>query len=487
MIQPPVVVADDALFNSLMAIELPDLRQQLVAKVRDAHRSLQDGERTVLLLAARRMPVVYLVLLAAGLAQPSRGQILSDRFALLGPPDWLDGERILLLDDTRVEGRTLEIRRDNLARHLRRAEVATDWAIDLHEHPSERKNLHAQFARVFARANVPYYSDFPISAPLILTNEALATFLSLPDWLTFEVTNAGIADSESRSYSLVPDVAFLQDLENLPRSVLQAFRSFHLRLFCKSRPDGTHVCRLVPVITLNELSVDRVPSLARALGLPTPPTIESQAQLGSLVAYLVAQTIFMALLPHLHSLAPEGPPISLDSSFAQILLGPHLFAKNQDQQASLGAALEEPHETSRMPRANANASLLRMSGHTSEVPSFVALGDDIGGPIDDLIQQFTGRGKHGEPSTYLSLEEVVLKTDSNDATGLLAMDALSDLGRAVTTIRVDGSRLRELTRCGETRDQLDPCPLGGRLLAIPRTLGVTWDAAGTHISQLIGD
>ena len=207
---------------ALKRIRNSDLRQGLGNLFAAAQDLVDAGEVDVVVLKARRLVCLYDVLIAHGMPELQRCELLSSRYFDAGPSrrNWSD-RNVLVLDDTVVVGTSLHALIEDL-RKLQPASVrAKAICVDADQHAPfltdgvlEMPVLSVPHAAIqdFAldivatlfQHQVPYLSDFPVTRSMRFDHSLWASVLSDGPWWVADVTADSIAAPRQTAYSLLP-------------------------------------------------------------------------------------------------------------------------------------------------------------------------------------------------------------------------------------------------------------------------------------------
>ncbi len=481
--------------SALHAIRDPAVRRQLLGLIEGAHDALDTERVDVVLLAARRMACVYGLLRENGLPAPTRGTVVSDRFLALHPPQDWDGKRVLVLDDTRVTGATLDARLVE-ARALVGpdgevlASVALDFGPDAPPSVSlfgvepmrvyqvrHKDGLHNQFARAFGDNLLPYFTDFPMTTSLRATAEQFDRLLTAPEWLTVDVTNSAAAGSGARAYSLFPTGDGLAAVRDALRPCAELLEIVKLRVF--SADDGSTVnVRLVPLVLTGGLDAESLRACFDALGHPLSDDDRATGQAAAALSFLLSRALLDALRPLLAKTLDQD--IAEDDTFGQFTFGPALHARLAEwSRHGAGGPLElvRPVEGDRPWQADGPD--FGWDHAPAPYGPFLVLGDDAVFPSFERLRASVraAGGVPGWPSHASALGALADASGGNRPAASLAVDVLNDLGYAVPGYYCSDGAVRRGYRQGEAHmpddlTDLAPGRLGGQLASVPETLDV---------------
>jgi hypothetical protein len=515
----------EAALSALMAFRRPT-RDRLVSLFREATESLAAGQSDLVILGARRATTFYHVLRLAGVVptpqQTPHRQVLSDRFMALEEADkWSGGRNVFLVDDTKVTGQS-EKTLLRLAKNMKfdvtpdhdgkqGVRVALDYS-DPNGYPKYGDgsptwlgkgdpHLHDEYTRAFARALTPLFADAPISEEASVSvetmNRAVKTLIkgsegSQGSWEVANVTNAAIATDGGRNYTLFPRDDFLRELVDRFGPAANLVSVVKLRLFTMSDGLNRVRFRLVPLVLMENLSVEAVAEwllrvklinndqLKILVGSATKDSFDKiekglRRKLGpalALMSYLLGR-IFLQLFNERTALELFGQALIEDSQFTSVAMSERLESIIIPDNLRFLFNLPGCREKS----PSDLVELLNPSFIFPEGEEWLA-GEDIFGVGDDLCypvfsqnwlpKRETTNGDEGKPK-FLTLDELVeqLKVSGDFAatnqvtnstwrnTVSLMLDVLNDLGHAVPVLRLraDSSTGQLLSvrgyRCGE--------------------------------------
>ncbi|MXY04121.1 MAG: hypothetical protein F4Y66_15005 [Acidimicrobiales bacterium] len=285
------MTAQGASRNALRFVE-DETAQQALLSVFERAREAEDpnGRRVLVMLVSRRLACLYEMLIASGQVErfdPDQFEVVTDRVLDASPPGWSD-RRAILIDDVINLGSTLVDRYDDLVervgdKHLVTAMVALrdrdrgnpafahhlDIESERNGGPLERtedelQELARQLATCLYRSLTPYFTDFPIFAPVQMSPDVLEELICSGRWLTADVT-ARIGDGSQRAYSFV---AAESTEEHIRRKAVAAAvelaELFKVRVYTAKQNDDDRLrVRIVPICVPGEVMPSR---LDRALG-----------------------------------------------------------------------------------------------------------------------------------------------------------------------------------------------------------------------------
>jgi|GEM_PF-4532546 len=331
-----------------------------------------------LVLTARKTACLYHILNTARAITnpPDRVQILSDRFLYLKPnKPALKRQHIRIVDDLSRRGIQLNRRATNLRDHIEKfikteSEVEKVALIDVAESKEDAQHfrqiseadgagLIRAYARTMAKANLPYYADFPVLKKLNLDEGQLrALFGKLDRTARYEVSSSVGMDERVRSYTY--NLASI-----LPNSKLLSRINRHcditkLRVFVSSpktyNKDGGEEfsVRLVIKPLLRRQHIKCVCSIAHRLNILSDkdqPTNLQICQAFGYIQYLLSWLLVDELRKYLSDGVKCGERravasrevgshgcqnISIDTEFARLVLGKDLYDHAEQQIAKKG-------------------------------------------------------------------------------------------------------------------------------------------------------
>lgn len=480
---------DKDLESALQEIRDTRVRWRLLDMLDDAIRRLDLGEVDVVVLAARRMACLYSLLAASGLRSPTSGVILADRFLELAvDADAWAGRRVLILDDTRRTGRTVadrieRMRRlvgptgrvevdvvviaDNVELSAEDPEIPRSTPVRLSE--AELADLSRDFARVFGQGLMPYFTDFPVSKEITITIERLEELLNSDDWLTVDVTNAAIAGSENRTYSLLPRGMLLDDLRSSLGAAAELLEICKVRLFTS---DGGLDVRLkaVPVVSFGALDRSSLENANRAMG----GSLSEVWQWVGLATYAIARVVLKEFADHAMPIVEQA--FSEDEAITDINLGPAVRDRLSAEFGSL-----EP--LALVARANsgtisATEQELQWGGKLiDDQASLLVWGDDLVAPVFDPVHALLVEEPEDPrwSERAVELHSLADQLGANTTTTSLAVDVLNDLGNTVPCYYEREGVVYRGYRPGEASfgfGELSTGRLGGRLASVAETIRV---------------
>lgn len=475
------------------------VRRRLIDMIATAHRRLADGDVDLVLLAARRMACVHAVLevrsdLRDGVVNTSSASgrhVLSDRFMeTTDPPVPWEECRVLILDDSVNSGATLEDRLDRLEELGVPIEaVEVDVAVrgttpasprvtgalvrdPLLRTPHEIHQLSRQFAALFARHRVPYFTDFPVSEEQTWSGDSFADLLTNVAWQTVDVSNTALGTSSDRTYSLLPRQPVLDALFKKVPELRDHLELAKLRVFATHDPWDVRV-RVVPIVSFRPMRAADLDDWAERLGVTRGGDATRARQTVGMLTFLAARYLLGA-----YNTCNELPDIVEDAAISRVMLGTDVLER-------LGtidlAAAHLPDVIAPEPLAPES---IKWNGQVAQ-PSrgeMVVTGDDL---VEDLYKELarsTTRDNttSGRDEQALDFGHFLQSHDANISTVSLSIDVLNDLGSAVPKHVLQDGTVKRVYRPGEVDaflpyDRLRPGPLGGRLARIERSCIVQLD------------
>jgi hypothetical protein len=475
-----VVRFDDA----LLAVRSPQNRERLIAFVTSAIDELDDGKYGHVLLAARRMTCIFALMRLNGLQLKEADRIVSDRFIELLPENIWGGEKILLLDDTRLTGKTTESKAAGAQRLVgKTGSVVTDVALDLSDpddgpdsrpaghlvegkfHADDAIDLHNQFALAFGSNLLPFFTDFAISKEVPVTASMLGALLESKEWKTVDVTNSVLAGSGARAYSLFPQAQLMEAFKEHLGAASALVEIAKVRLFIDDQR-GRMRLRMVPIVLTKDLPAAALSEWGNKSGVDISGRNEQVSQLAGLASMIYSKLlgdVFADLVE-----AQFGLVLEEDRGLTRLAMGEFADdlsrrAKLSDLAYAVGKALSGKWT---------NSAPLKLPGKSTASQSrYILIGDDaVQGSYDVLY----GLNKEAEHRT--SLREIAAQGKSSLAAASIAIDVLNDLGYSVPTFQVEDGLVSRAYRQGEASipfDDLKRGMLGGRLAALAVTVELT--------------
>jgi len=457
---------------ALQAIVRPEHRLSLAKQVAEGLSAIENDQADMLVLAARRMTCIYALLQADKQPFPLQGKVLSDRFTQLADPAEWAGRHVILLDDTRVSGGTLQARAENLRRLVgktgnvdARAAICIDPdAVD------EHYALHNQFARAFADGLLPFFTDFPVTETLELSGLEFEKILAHDAWRTVNVTNAVVSGSRARAYSLFPRDGLVRELLNELGDSASAVEIAKIRVFAYDDGDAVRV-RFVPLVLTCPMAEPSVQRWVEEIGLVSNGSTEQSAQALGLVSFMLSRALFRVF--QRLSAREFGLELAEDEDITRLMIGDDLNGISMETYLSSLETLK-PH---RVGNADATAPpvISWPDGHADGGSQYGIIGDDVVVPGFDCLAVTQERiGAHrakGWEKEATTMERIMEAGKSNILTASLAIDVLNDLGFAVPAPLTHGGYVFRGYRAGEVAlrelDRLKLSPHGGRLAAFP--------------------
>ena len=239
--------------QALSAVSDHELRDGVIELFLRAHDAVANDGVKIVVLAARRMPCLYMLLLEAGL-EPLGCEVVSDRFLQIDRrKGFWRGREARILDDSVIVGSTLTFLRQDVISLVGDAElvevdaVCTDSdqivgalaaEVDLVSTPTrttaEVRQFSVDIATALFQSQIPYFSDFPISSRIALGSRDVDALLELDGWLSAEVTSALMGTPNHAAYSLLPNERTWQAIERaLGPTVASCVAIAKVRLFTR--------------------------------------------------------------------------------------------------------------------------------------------------------------------------------------------------------------------------------------------------------------
>jgi hypothetical protein len=259
------------LMFGLLAIDDPELREELVASFDEARRMASAGEITFVVLAARRLACVYQALLELGM-EPLPCSVVSDRTLDLDDDGTLKDHKVLIIDDCVI---VEEVARRTGSRNLVAtiAVCADKDRVDMRlvnslnvQVRAYRNTAHTQafslgLARLLFHNLVPYFTDFPATTKVPLAPTDYAAILNMPGWASTETTAERLRRPGLTAYSLVPRPAVAKRIAaRLGGSLWSVIALLKVRLLvsCDGQEDSIvavplAILRALPMEVVNDL------------------------------------------------------------------------------------------------------------------------------------------------------------------------------------------------------------------------------------------
>lgn len=460
-------------------------RRSFVDSLIEARDRLDNGDLDVVVVAARRMTCLYSLFLSAGLRSPRRGEVTSDRFLTIRNLDEWRGKRVLLLDDTKITGCTIESRAAVLRACAPEAEIDEKVVLDLSVDPPRdsrdiaeiRQHLHLEFAAIFGEKLIPYFTDFPTSTECKLAPSDFSKLLEMPGWTCVDVTNRALARSRCRSFTLLPPdgliESYCQSL-GIPCSWLKVAK---LRVISRDDGAGT-VFRVVPIVLTGPFPNDRLLALAAKCSLRTEGDGVAAEMMG-LVSYLLSVQFLKYMRGEIEVVT--GVEVNADASIEQLVMGAELRALLPSILDGLESWLSTVDLSDFDAEVEGDSGLQLGDQRVTEFASYLILGDNLVRPAFKLF--FSGES-NGEQRTYIPIDVGSRQAKENVGSYSLALDVLNDLGFAVPEFKsLDGVSCR-VFRNGEPNAWPTVGPLGGRLALLAETMEVVRSGAGSTMRPL---
>lgn len=245
------------------------------------------SEADVFILMARKAACFFRALEDLGLIV-FNGIVSSDR-ALDMESDWLEGKKVIVLDDALVSGTTLhrvvlrlkelkaasiEVRVITVNDQWFQPEMLEDDAGNsyLAQRYNRMENgkcndLCFRIVRALSILPMPYDIDYPSYGEVHLSNEEFNCMLALTGWSVFDVSSGFQSRHGVRALTAIPDRQTLSRFaSSLSCHVLLSSFS-KVRLYCRKKPksDRGYDLTIVPMVVLDKLSTQMVDSLFSAI------------------------------------------------------------------------------------------------------------------------------------------------------------------------------------------------------------------------------
>lgn len=284
--------------DALDAISDGDLRLAVGELFAKAQSLVAKGSVNLVILAARRLSCLYQLLVSQGMPPIVGCPVVSDRF-LEASSDWdWPQTRALVLDDSVVVGTTLARLHDDLVARLSNGGTARYLAVCLDSEQCAKylldgmefellrsretkdvQRFSRQVVEALFRNQVPFFSDFPVSKPLLFTPESWARYLGSGNWHVADVTAPLLGDASTHAFAQIPTSATAERF--LSRVVPQAawlLDTFKIRSYVKHDFDGSVRVVFVPIAMLAPCGPDGLTAALNAIGA-TLGELGSDAQL----------------------------------------------------------------------------------------------------------------------------------------------------------------------------------------------------------------
>lgn len=257
--------------SALTPISDPELRHGVFDLFEQARAMAIAGEVDLVVLAARRLACVYQLMVAHGMEPlPSDCTVVSDRFLDVdlqnGPVKW---NSALILDDSVILGTTLlRLHKDvsdklgGSARIASRAvcvdvDQSAQYMLDavnftaLHKRDWEAvQQFSEEVVVALFDGGIPFFSDFPTTAPLSFTTSEWEKHLQNADWRVADVTAPLFDGTRREALVQVPtDNVVDEFVSRIPRAVAALVDDFKVRSYATIGDEDPEV-RLVPIAML---------------------------------------------------------------------------------------------------------------------------------------------------------------------------------------------------------------------------------------------
>ncbi|HZT97781.1 MAG TPA: hypothetical protein VFB34_13180 [Chloroflexota bacterium] len=255
--------------RALDAISDSELRVGIGRLFEIAQEEVNRGATNLVILTARRLACLYQLLTQQGMPELSGCDVVSDRYLDANPSrDWADA-RVLLLDDSVVVGTTLVRLHDELASRIKDPsaircrsvcldkEQKADFLIEgldfkaLYERSAEEvRRFSTESVIALFRNQVPFFSDFPVTRPIQLTEDAWISWLANFDWHVADVTAPLLDDHRCQALAHIPtSSAFEALLSRVVPEASELVDTFKIRSYARQSEEELAVV-LVPIAML---------------------------------------------------------------------------------------------------------------------------------------------------------------------------------------------------------------------------------------------
>ena len=478
LVNSVLVDRDERAYEAALAsIADPNQRHTLIDTVADAVDAANNGTADIVLLAARRMTCIYALLRESGMKAPERGTIVSDRFIELMSPGAWAGKTVRLLDDTTVTGRTLEERAAIASRLVGDpALVDSRAAVDLTGVNDDQSfGLHQQFAMAFGEGLVPFFTDFPVSAETTVDVLSFDNLLASRDWRAIDVTNAVIAGSGARAYSLFPNAEMIASFQDSLGESAALVEIVKLRVYAFD--DGPNVkVRIVPLVLTKSLTSDSLTAWLKSVSIEASGNGEQITQALGIVSFMLSRQFLTEFAARVNE--QLGIDFVEDVDFAQLTLGSELDSIAGSDSLP---TLEILRTTEDAPTREAIQPVFTWPNGDESHNHYAILGDDVVIPGFECLKstqaKMGGRRDPGWEKDATTLMTIASAGDMNLLTASLAIDVLNDLGYAVPAPLAHDGQVFRGYRAGEAAlrpiDSFPAGPLGGKLAAFPETMQIS--------------
>ena len=262
--------------HALRLINDDELRDATLNVFSQVAAACDSGDLVV--LAARRLTCIYQVLLESGMAALPC-EVVSDR--VLDLSGSLAGRTVFVIDDSVIYGRTLDELLGRLNQmvgpsgHVRANVICVDEdrvlsglleglnvVVSCRRSTVQTQRYSIDLARTMFANLVPYFTDFPVSAPLPIDATTYLGLHEIPGWSLVDTTSGVLAQPGISSYTFVADAEAQLRVRTLLGPSLGPFVSvIKLRAMVEYTSVGSRV-RFVPLGLLSPL---RIADLGRLL------------------------------------------------------------------------------------------------------------------------------------------------------------------------------------------------------------------------------
>lgn len=443
-----------------------------------------DGS-PLFVLTARKMACLYQALYETGFRlggdsgenkKEIQGNVISDRFAFLEPnlevlrsrfgeskkePGESEEKRpICLIDDLSRRGEQLKRRKNNFIEHLevkKGEELESEVLINLKNNRVDAEHFRSisggdgvgmirAYARTFAKALVPYFTDFPVTEKIRLDADQFGQFTNtLKNFNVYEVSTSVGIDEGLRSYTL--DLTEVLKDDDLVQQLKQICHVIKLRIFVAApsdptRPDAKYEIRVIVKPVFRKISAKVLYDIGLRNELLREGKKCTYHQLGQVFGILQYLVSWVLLRPALEKLegrdSVSRTPIQLsgknrevgciDVAFSSMVLGEKLYSMLKeyvggDQSGKRGSIEEIKRIVGEIIKSSAesakNASCQEGKEPSGDSESgagkcenvspacLYTLGDDIIQPLDKIVSDHTRAGRNKCNTNSSKEEEMV--------------------------------------------------------------------------------
>ncbi len=457
---------------ALAPIRDVSMRWHIVSVFLALHRLDGSDQKTVVVLAARRMACLYAVAYQCGFRPGDGVVIVSDRLSPLQNPDKWKGSLVILLDDILITGRTFRTRRKALAKTARQKPLGCVIFVARRAKRSYRRSVlpspmriskadaqafSTQLSLVLAEAMIPLITDYPISELRSVSREELVLGIGHPQWRSFEVTNSLAAGKGVRAFTFLPSFDLAEI--GLPPEIIEVCK---LRVFLRGEGNG-YKARVVPIVGFRPVESEAASRYLADLGIETE--FAGAGERIAVMNYLASLLFFRWMIdqPTIRILecVTEGCADPWDRELATHYLGERVDGLlHMDREITAPEPADFLAPVFPGPTATGKGSLARFSVLVAKRWSHCLVGDDLVKGVWDSL-------KRDDPD---SLAVIAQRLSTRTEVASLAIDILNDHGSAVPKSRTK----KGTDYWGFARGELDEAPpageFGGEWASIARTL-----------------